>query len=65
MVKVYPALAEYAKKVLGVPATSVASERVFSTSGDIVTAQRSSLSTDQVDMLVFLKKTIKIPDDLL
>lgn len=60
----YPLLSKYAKQLLGIPATSVASERVFSTAGDVVTAQRACLSGDQVDMLVFLKHNIIIPDDL-
>ena len=60
----FPFLSKYAKRLLGVPATSVASERVFSTAGDVVTAQRACLSGDQVDMLVFLKHNIIIPADL-
>lgn len=52
----YPLLSNLAKKYLCIPATSVASERIFSTAGDIVTAQRSCLSSDQVDRLIFLKK---------
>ena len=55
----------YAKQLLGVPATSVASERVFSTAGDVVTAQHACLSGNQVDMLVFLKQNIIIPDDII
>ena len=52
----YPSLAILAKKYLCIPATSVLSERVFSTAGDIVTAQRSQLKSQQVDRLIFLKK---------
>lgn len=52
----YPNLALLAKKYLCIPATSVPSERVFSTAGDIVTAQRSALKSEHVDMLIFLKK---------
>ncbi|MCI4395786.1 hypothetical protein PGIGA_G00196020 [Pangasianodon gigas] len=44
---------------LCIPATSVASERVFSTAGDIVSSQRSSLQPDCVDQLIFLKKNLK------
>ncbi|XP_046568649.1 E3 SUMO-protein ligase ZBED1-like [Haliotis rubra] len=60
----YPLLSKYAKQCLSTPATSVASERVFSTAGDVVTAQRASLSSDNVNMLVFLSKNIIIPADL-
>lgn len=49
-----------AKRYLAAPATSVPSERVFSTAGDIVNASRSALSTDNVDKLIFLKKNMKI-----
>ena len=55
----YPSLAIAAKKFLSIPATSVPSERVFSTAGDIVTAQRSALKSTHVDKLIFLKKNWK------
>jgi len=45
-----------AKKYLCIPATSVPAERVFSTAGDVVTAQRSQLKSEHVDRLIFLKK---------
>lgn len=52
----YPSLSVIAKKYLCIPATSVPSERVFSTAGDVVTAQRSPLKSEYVDRLIFLKK---------
>ena len=54
--KTYTLLAKLAKVYLGIPATSVPSERGFSTAGDIVTAQRSALNAENVDKLIFLKK---------
>lgn len=54
-----PLLSALAKSYLSIPATSVPSERVFSTAGDIVTAQRSLLHPDHVDQLIFLKKNLK------
>ena len=55
-----PVWAHIAKKYLVTQATSVASERVFSTAGDIVCAQRSFLKSENVDMLLFLKKNLVI-----
>ena len=48
-----PRLAKLAATYLVVQATSVAAERVFSTSGDILSAERSCLS---LDAMIFLKK---------
>ena len=53
-----PLLSSLAKRYLCIPATSVASERVFRTAGDIVSAQRSVLRHDHVDQLIFLKKNL-------
>ena len=56
----FPYLSNLVKSRLCIPATSVPSERVFSTAGDIVSAQRASLKPDMVDILIFLKKNFKI-----
>jgi hypothetical protein len=56
----FPLLSNYAKTVLCIPATSVPSERVFSTAGDIVTGQRANIKSENVDMLLFLKKNLKM-----
>ncbi|XP_039630381.1 zinc finger BED domain-containing protein 4-like [Polypterus senegalus] len=56
----YPLLSPLVKEYLSIPATSVPSERFFSTAGDIVTAQRSQLLPENVDMLIFLKKNMTI-----
>ncbi|KAG7278419.1 hypothetical protein CRUP_026970 [Coryphaenoides rupestris] len=47
------------KAASGIPVDDP-SERVFSTAGDIVTAKRSTLSPDNVDILIFLKKNLKL-----
>ncbi|XP_039592106.1 E3 SUMO-protein ligase ZBED1-like [Polypterus senegalus] len=52
----YPHLATMARHHLAVPGTSVPMERVFSTAGDTVTAKRSTLYPENVDILMFLKK---------
>ena len=57
----FPVLYKLALKYLCIPATSVSSERVFSTAGDIVTASRSCLSTENVNMLLFLGKKFVEP----
>ncbi|XP_036957922.1 E3 SUMO-protein ligase ZBED1-like [Acanthopagrus latus] len=59
----FPLLAGLAKRYLCIPGTSVPSERVFSTAGDIVSAQRSCLTPQHVDQLLFLQKNFKIPED--
>ncbi|KAI4819180.1 hypothetical protein KUCAC02_004449 [Chaenocephalus aceratus] len=55
----YPLLSHLAKRYLCIPGTSVSSERVFSTAGDIVTAQRCALLPDHVDQIIFLNKNLK------
>ena len=44
-----------AKKHLAIPASSAASERVFSAAGNAVTNKRNKLEDDTVDALVFLE----------
>ena len=54
----FPAVAELAKQYLCIPATSVPSERIFSTAGLTITQQRSSLKPENADMLIFLNKNL-------
>ena len=56
----YPILSKLAKGYLCVPATPVASERVFSSAGDLVSAQRSCLHSEHVDELIFLTKNQRV-----
>lgn len=56
----YPLLSSLAKTYRCIPATSVPSERVFSTAGDIVNAQKSLLLPCNVDVLIVLKKNMNI-----
>lgn len=46
---------------LCIPGTSVPSERVFSTAGDIVCSERSVLSPEHVDQLIYISTDIKCP----
>ncbi|XP_029902098.1 zinc finger BED domain-containing protein 1-like [Myripristis murdjan] len=59
----YPLLAKFAKQYLCVTSvsqvTSVSAERVFSTAGDIVTAQQSTLTAEHVDQHLFLHKNVE------
>jgi hypothetical protein len=54
----YPAVAVVARAHLGIPATSVASERVFSKCGRVCAERRSLLSPQHVQQLVFLSKNM-------
>lgn len=60
----YPHLFQLAKQYLCVQAKSVASERVFSTADDTVTATRSCLDSEHIDRLIFLKKNFDKDQDL-
>ena len=51
-----PNISKLAKQILAVPATSVPSERVFSKAGELISARRSRLGKDNVDMILFLNK---------
>lgn len=50
----FPSLERIAKKYLSIPATSVPSERLFSTAGDIISAKRNRLDDESARMLIFL-----------
>jgi hypothetical protein len=54
----FSTLSKVAKQLLCIPASSVPSERVFSTAGNIVTKKRASLTPSNVDMLIFLNKNL-------
>ena len=51
-------LSVLARKYLCIPATSVPSERVFSTAGHIINVKRASLLPENVSMLVFLAENL-------
>lgn len=52
----FPLLSKLAQKYLCIQATSSASERAFSASGNVVSAHRSCLKPEKVDMLFFFTK---------
>jgi len=51
---VVPWIALLGRKVLAVPATSAAPERMFSSAGNIMTKQRARLSCDHLEELMYL-----------
>ncbi|XP_060764594.1 E3 SUMO-protein ligase ZBED1-like [Neoarius graeffei] len=55
----YPLLAKLAQRHVCVPGTSVPAERIFSTAGDIISSQRSCLTSEHADQLLFLKKNMQ------
>ncbi|CAF1494105.1 unnamed protein product [Adineta ricciae] len=52
---IFPQLAILAKTLLGVPASSATSERVFSSSGRILEKRRQSLNSDVVDDMLMIR----------
>jgi hypothetical protein len=51
----FPTIARMARDHLAIPATSAASERVFSVGGDIVTKKRNRLSADNTRRLLCMR----------
>jgi len=54
----YPTVAVVARLYLGIPATSVASERIFSKCSRVCSERRSVLSPAHVEQLVFLSHNL-------
>jgi len=55
----YPNIAMLARLYLAIPATSAASERVFSSAGNIITKKRSSLAPENACDLIFAHQNKK------
>ncbi|GES79255.1 zinc finger BED domain-containing protein 1-like [Rhizophagus clarus] len=60
----FPVLSIIARKYLGIPATSVASERLFSDAGNHIIAKRSLLDPALLGKMVFLKRNMKTMDHI-
>ena len=60
----YPTLAEMARVYLAIPASSAASERVFSAGKLILDHKRRRLTPDRVSRLIFLKKNLPLYDTM-
>lgn len=57
--RIYPGLSTLSRRYLAIPASSVASERVFSYSGNVITDKRSRLADDTVSDIVFCNYAMK------
>lgn len=56
----FPLLASVARTYLGPPASSVPSERLFSTAGGVITEHRARLLPDNAEKLIFMKFNAKL-----
>ncbi|CAF1448733.1 unnamed protein product, partial [Didymodactylos carnosus] len=54
----YPILAQLAKQILCIPATSTAIERLFPYSGNTITNRRTRLETGRVNHLLFIQRNL-------
>lgn len=57
---VLPLLSKVAKKNLGIVATSVPAERLFSKAGETISQRRNRLKPKNVNMLLFLNTNLKL-----
>lgn len=56
--ELFSTIAPIARDRLSVAGTSVPSERLFSAAGNLLNAKRACLSSENVDMLLFLNKNL-------
>ena len=56
--KRFPAAATVARRYLCIPATSVPTERLFSTAGDVITKKRNSLKPAKAEKVIFVMNNL-------
>jgi len=59
-----PILAKFAMKYLAIPASSIKSERTFSTGSLVVDQKRTSLNVDKVEALIICKENMQLLENL-
>ena len=59
---VWPCLAHLACKYLCIPPSSAASERLFSSASDVISAERNRILLEKAEMLLFINKTYLLWD---
>ena len=57
---IWPCLAHLACKYLCIPPSSAASERLFSSASDIISAERNRILPEKAEMLLFIKKNLPV-----
>lgn len=55
----FPVLRDLAVRLLGIPASSTASERTFSAAGYTVSSRRANLSSAHVEEILFINRNAK------
>jgi hypothetical protein len=61
---ILPNLAIQARVYLAIPATSVPSERLFSSAGNVFTKKRNRLSQNNLHNILFLRENCKLFDQI-
>ena len=56
----YPLMVKLVRKYFSIPATSVRSEEIFSTAGNVLTGKRNRLLPENVNRLVFLHENLGV-----
>lgn len=60
----FPVLSNLAQKYLSIPATSTASERLFSDSGNIMNSKRTQLNEILFERILFLKRNMNVVNQI-